>query len=202
MLEMQLHHVEKKWGESLDEFDDEYFNFDGEFDATIERKTHSSLIVSGPMVDVYIRELDSMMLSRLSRGEITGIQQTSTILIPWQVFVNIVKLIKGYGGNITAKLKKNKEKSITITLPTQSSAMKIWNVKRCGRSFVSKIKFSKTSTDYEYAGCSKVVLTQHTPLVFLYETKTPKVLITFYIQRYDKGDVAVDAALQSKLNLG
>ena len=74
MLEIQLHHVEKKWGESLDEFDDEYFNFDGEFDATIARKTHSSLIVSGSMVDVYIRELGSMMLSRLSRGKITGIQ--------------------------------------------------------------------------------------------------------------------------------
>ena len=92
------------------------------------------------MVDVHIRELGSMMLSRLSRRKITGIQQTSTILIPWQVFVNIVKLIKGYGGNITAKLKKNKEKSITITLPTQSSAMKIWNVKRCGRSFFIKKK--------------------------------------------------------------
>ena len=137
---MQLHHVEKKWGESLDEFDDEYFNFDGEFDATIERKTHSSLIVSGPMVDVYIRELGSMMLSRLSRGKITGIQQTSTILIPSQIFVNIVKLIKGYGGNITAKLKKNKEKSITITLPIQRSAMKIWNVKLVGEVFFIKKK--------------------------------------------------------------
>ena len=143
--------------------EEEFYNCDGEFDATIERKTHSNLIVSGPMVDVYIKELGSMMLSRLSKGKFTGIQQSSTILIPWQVYVNIIKLIKGYGGNIAAKLKKNKEKSITITLPTQSCARKIWNVKRCGRNFLSKGKFFKSlpPNDYEYVGCSKVVVTCH-----------------------------------------
>ena len=76
----------------------------------IERKTHSNLVVSGPMVDVYIKELGSMMLIRLSKGRLTGIQQSSTILIPWQVYVNIIKLIKGYGGNIAAKLKKKQRK--------------------------------------------------------------------------------------------
>ena len=51
-----------------------------------------------------------MMLSRLSKGKLTGIQQSSTILIPWQVYVNIIRLIKGYGGNIAAKLKKKQRK--------------------------------------------------------------------------------------------
>ena len=147
------------------------------------------------MVDVYIKELGSMMLFRLSKGRLTCIQQSSTILIPWQVYVNIIKVIKGYSGNIAVRLKTNKGKSITITLPTQSCARKIWNVKRCGRNFLSKGKFSKSlpPNDYEYAGCSKVMVPSHTPLVLPYETKSQKVVITFYIQRYDKNDIAVGA---------
>ena len=67
---------------------------------------------------------------------------------------------------------------------------------------MSKGKFSKSlpPNDYEYAGCSKVVVTSHTPLVLSYETKSQKVVITLCIERYDKNDIAVDAALQSKLN--
>ena len=52
VLEMELHHVEKKWEGCLDELEEEFYNCYGEFDATIERKTHSNLIVNGPMVDV------------------------------------------------------------------------------------------------------------------------------------------------------
>ena len=79
------------------------------------------------------------------------------------------------------KIEKNKEKSITITLPTQCCARKIWNVKRCGRNFLSKGKFSKSlpPNEFEYAGCSKVVVTSHIPLILSYETKTQKVVITF-----------------------
>ena len=84
MLEKKLHHVEKEWVGCLEELDEEFYNCYGEFDATIERETHSNLIVSGPMVDVYIKELGSMTLIRLSKGRLTGIQQSSTILIPWQ----------------------------------------------------------------------------------------------------------------------
>ena len=76
---MKLHHVEKKWEGCLEELDEELYNCDGEFDATIERKIHSNLIASGPMVDVYIKKLGSMILSILSNGRLTGIQQSSTI---------------------------------------------------------------------------------------------------------------------------
>ena len=46
---------------------------------------------------------------------------------------------------------------------------------------------------------SKVVVTSHTPLVLSYETKSQKVVITFYIQRYDKNDIAVDACTAVKI---
>ena len=55
VLEMKLHHVEKTWEGCLEGLDEEFYDCDGEFDTTIERKTHSKLIVSGPMVDIYIK---------------------------------------------------------------------------------------------------------------------------------------------------
>ena len=112
---MKLHHVEKKWERCLEELDEEFYNCYGEFDATIGRKTHSNLTVSGPMVDVNIKELGSMILVRLSKGRLAGIQQSSTILIPWQVYVNIIKLIKGYGRNIATKLKKKHHHNTTYS---------------------------------------------------------------------------------------
>ena len=167
LLEMKLHHVEEKWENCLEEVEEEIYSCDGELDPTIEKKSHSNLIVSGPMFDVYLKELGQVLFSRLSKRKGTGIQQTSAIL-PWQVYVNIIKLIRCYGGKTAAKLKKNKEKNISLKVSTQSCTRKVWNTKRRGRDFLSKIKLSKSLSpkDYEYAGCSKVVVTCHTPLGF------------------------------------
>ena len=51
-----------------------------------------------------------------------------------------------------------------------------------------------------YAGFSKVVITNMSPMKMIYHTETQKALLSFYIQRYNHEDVAVDAALQSRLN--
>ena len=64
-----------------------------------------------------------------------------------------------------------------------------------------KINFTKGSSGlYMYAGFSKVVITNMSPMKMIYHTKTQKALLSFYIQRYNHEDVAVDAALQSRLN--
>ena len=66
---------------------------------------------------------------------------------------------------------------------------------------MAKRKFSKLPSNViAYAGSSKVVVTVQTPVCLVYETKSQRVTMSFYIQRYDHKDVAVDAALQSKLN--
>ena len=90
----------------------------------MERSTHAKLIVSGPMVDTYLKELGNLMLNKLSRGKITGIQATAPLLVPWQVMVNIIRLIKGYGGEVLAEQKKNKEKEITINILNESCSLK------------------------------------------------------------------------------
>ena len=40
-----------------------------------------------------------------------------------------------------------------------------------------------------------VVITNITPVKIIYNTKTQKTLLSFYIQRYNNQDIAVDAGL-------
>ena len=69
-----------------------------------------------------------------------------------------------------------------------------------GKNALEK-KITKGSSGlYMYAGFSKVVITNMSPMKMIYHTKTQKALLSFYIQRYNHEDVAVDAALQSRLN--
>ena len=63
------------------------------------------------------------MFSKICRGKATGIQSGSHVLIPWQVMVNIMLLIKGYGGSVNSKLKGGcKEKMFTVTINTENCA--------------------------------------------------------------------------------
>ena len=63
------------------------------------------------------------MFSKLCRGKATGVQSGSPVLILWQVMVNIMLLIKGYGGSVKAELKGgSKEKLFTVTINTENCA--------------------------------------------------------------------------------
>ena len=156
------------------------------------------------MLDTYLKELGAMFLSKLLRGKVTGIQQSSKLLIPWQVMVNLILLAKNYGAVVVGEPKKNsKEKNIIITVSTDFCISKIWHPVRCLRNCISRrryVKLAENSKKYIHNSCSKVVVTPNTPLVLSYETKSQKVVMTFYVQRYDKDNVATDAALQAKIN--
>ena len=84
------------------------------------------------------------MFSKLCRGKATGVQSGSPVLISWQVMVNIMLLIKGFGGSVKAKLKGgSKEKLFTVNINTENCARKVYNLRRCGNNLLSKRKFVK-----------------------------------------------------------
>ena len=165
-LENKLHHVSKEWQEVTD-LGDEFYSYDGILDASAEKDTHSNLIVCGPMLDTYIKELGSLMLNKLSRGKVTGITQSPSLLLPWQVMVNFIKLAKRYGAKVEAETKKDKEKKITISITSDSCCYNIWHPKRCGKNFLRKRLYIKCpppdTSKFAYNGCSKVVITPRTP---------------------------------------
>lgn len=198
-LELEIHNVEKEWEKIIDNKGESYFSL-GYLDPKTEKKCNSKLVVSGPMLHVYIKELGSLMLNKLARSKGTGVQSANSTLIPWQIMVQLMRLIMGYGGNVSAISKPHKEKVFTVTID-ESCASKVFHPRRCGKNFVLRRKYTKSPTgNYVYAGCSKIAITNSTPIVLSYYTKTQKASLKFYIQRYDENGIALDAALQMKLN--
>ena len=130
-LELQLHCVKEKWlSVTNKDGDDNYYSLDGALDAANEKASNNNLIVSGPKVACYLKELGNQMHSKLTRGKITGIQSSSSILIQWQVMLNIMRLIKRYGWKVVAETKKNKEKLFTVTISGENCSGKVWHSKR------------------------------------------------------------------------
>ena len=157
-LELKLHHVEEKWEATIKEDKDSY-TLNGILDSVVEKKCNSKLMVSGPLIHVYLKELGSIMLHKLCRGKMTGIQSGNAILIPWLVMVNLMKLAQGYGATITSECKKNKEKVLTVLINSEIYGNKLWHPKRLGGKMLLKINFTKGSSGfYMYAGFSKVVI--------------------------------------------
>ena len=100
------------------------------------------------------------MYSKMCRGKATGIQSGSPVLIPWQAMVNIMLLIKGYGGNVKAKLKGgSKEKLFTVTINTENCSRKVFHLRKCGKNLLSKRKFAENADGrFVFSGCCKIVV--------------------------------------------
>ena len=143
------------------------------------------MIVSGPLIDVYLKELGggggSFMFSKLCNGDATGVQSGSPVLIPWQFMVNIMLLIKGYGGSVKAKLKGgSKEKLFTVTINTENCTRKVHNLRRCGKNLLSKRKFVKNADrKFVYSGCCKIVMTGITPITIYLKRRSHHCLSAF-----------------------
>ena len=78
--------------------------------------------------------------------------------------------------------------------------LKTYDAMQKGSTYQNAAYLWKTSGKYIYNGCSKVVVSKNTPMIATYKTEVQKVDISFYIQRYDLTNQAVDLPLQSRLN--
>jgi hypothetical protein len=64
-LELNLHMVNDQWKDLINS-DENFYSLDGALNSSIEREVNTQLIVAGPMLDTYIKELGSTMLNILS----------------------------------------------------------------------------------------------------------------------------------------
>ena len=112
-LELKTTELQSKW-ESVINKSDEFYSSDGSLYGVLEKKCNSRLIVSGSLIDVYLKELGDIMFSKMCRGKAAGIQSGSHVLIPWQVMVNIMLLIKDYGRSVSTKLKGGCKEKISL----------------------------------------------------------------------------------------
>ena len=175
-------------------------------DDEVEKRSCCKLTLIGPLLDGYTAQIGSAFKNKLSRSKATGIQQSSVLFYPYPVFIQFVKLVKGYGGNFKIiKDRMGNVKEMILLIDTQSTAKQVWHPARTGSNYLSKRMFKKLASvdgkrESVYDGHARVVVTVATPIKICYRTKNETCITQFYIQRYNHLDQSTDVRLQCLLN--
>ena len=122
-------------------------------------------------------------------GKNTGLQQSSTLFFPYQIFIQVAKLVKGYGGDFIAK-RDNKGVLIdlVVNITSEEATKMVWDPRRlCGSNYLVKRKFKKLCLDGKnkmstYDGHAGLVVTKQALVTIKYNMKS-QTCSMFYIQR-------------------
>ena len=170
----------------------------------IETRSCNKLIIVGPMLDGYITQLAKEVSKKLCRGRLTGIQESSNLYFPYSIFIQFAKLASAYGGTFIVQhgKKKGEITALKLTIKSEMTSKKIFHPKRLnGLTYLVKRRFKKVKGGKStYHGHARVVVTEQTPIAITYKMKTMYCKMSYYIQRYNDLDEAVDVRLQALLN--
>ena len=111
----------------------------------VEKRSCCKTVIIGPLLDGYIGQLGMEFINKIGRGKNTGLQQSSTLFFPYQIFIQFAKLAKGYGGDFTSSRdNKGVLKDLVVTITFQESSKLFWHPCRlCGSNYLVKRKFKK-----------------------------------------------------------
>ena len=171
-----------------------------DLDPIFEERASHKLELAGPLIDSYLHEIGRGMVAKLGRSRNTGLMPPNKLFVPYSAFRHICNVCLAYG----ASLKSNKNQML-VTIETSANAAKVFSpVRFSGNNVLKKRQFSKTKEGgrniLRYTGRAAVVVGKTTPLILDYNTRREKLTITFYVQRYDKNDFAMDSRLQALTN--
>jgi len=200
--ESRVKRYEASWyKESVNKEDSENYSMGGDLDGNLEKIVGSHILLSGPLVDQFLQQIGLAMLEKLRRSHLTGLVPPIVIFMPLQIYNFFSSLCVGYGGEIKVTSKRT-----VIILENMSKVKQIFHPKRFdGTFFLSKRKFEKKINENQvqkmvYAGCAKVVVSEYTPIKIDYSQTSQKLTVSFFIQRYDSNDFAIDKSLQALMN--
>lgn len=173
-------------------------------DGLLEEVIGNKLELCGPLIDSYLKEIGKGVVSKLNRSKVTGLATPVILFVPWPVFRHVLTLARGYSGNIESSGNGVKH---SIVFTKQNSVQKLLSPSRfSGENFIAYRHFKKVPSKSGkkmvsvFDGRSVVVVTDKTPFIMSYSMKTERVTVTFYVQRYTKGDLPVDVSLQALMN--
>ena len=111
----------------------------------VEKRSCCKTIIIGPLLDGYIGQFGMEFKNKIGRGKNTGLQQSSTLFFPYQIFIQFSKLAKGYGGDFTSSRdNKGVLKDLVVTITSQETSKMVWHPRRlCGSNYLVKRKFKK-----------------------------------------------------------
>ena len=172
-------------------------------DATLEERCLLNVELTGPLVDGYLREIGRAFAAKLGRSRNT-VKLPVKLFVPYTIFRLICTICVGYGGTLTCN---NVKGQILVKINSIATATKVFSpVRFGGDNFLRKRHYSKVRKAgrniLQYQGKAAVVVGEQTPILFEYSQKHEKATITFFVQRYDKDDFAMNLQLQALCNVG
>ena len=177
----------------------------GNMDRKHEEIVGLKIELVGPLIDTYLKEIATSIYHKLSRSKATGLMAPVKLFLPWAIYRHILVLSTGYGGDFKADQKRQ---LLTVSFSSHQGLSKVFSPARfAGENFL-KHRFFKKSVDkskkavMEYKGRAAVVVSKNTPFVMKFKMNDNRLECQFYVQRYSAEDFAVDASLQTLLNLG
>ena len=169
-----------------------------DLDPVLEELTGNKLVLVGPILDGFIREIGSSMSDKLSRSRMTGLVSPSVLFMPFPIFRHLWVLVQGHGGS--TETKRNGER-ITLKISKAGTVAKIWSPARfSGENFLSKRHFEEIPEGcrviQHYNGKWLVVVTESTPILLDFSMKQQWVTTTFYVHNHDRNGFVKDSSLQ------
>ena len=213
--EVQLSTFESSWYKekvNTESKDSKDYSMGGTLNGDLEKIVGNHLVLAGPMVDGYLRQIGLAINAKLCRNT-TGLAPPIVMYVPWQIQRHMAPLCIGYGAEVKMLNNNNpKKEKMIIFIENDDTAQKVFNPKRFdGSYYLAKRKFKKVVEDNKaengnkmktvYGGIAKVVVTTRTPLRFDYLFQKQTLTVTFYIQRYNENGFAIDATVQAMLNV-
>ena len=173
-------------------------------DGLLEEVVRNKLELCGPLIDSFLKEIGKSVLSKLNRSKVTGLASPVILFVPWQVYRHVLTLARGYSGNVESSDHGVKH---SIVFTKRDALLKLFSPSRfSGENFIAYRHFKKVPSKSGkkmvsvFDGRSVVAVTDKTPFTMSYSMKTERVTVTFFVQRYTKGDLPVDVSLQALMN--
>ena len=179
----------------------------GSLDEEVEDLGYKLLLV-GPLVDSYLKNLANGVKRRLRKSHTTGLMNDFSFFVPLDVIKYMIVMWRNYGGQSVTDRKK-----MTFTAKSKSTLEKFLAPSRFDDSCCLRKKhFHKVRqprapgrkrgrVEYVPNGHSTVVISENTPFCMQYNVRSGFLSVSFYRQNYNIYGIAEDTTLQAVLNI-
>ncbi|XP_019637146.1 PREDICTED: uncharacterized protein LOC109479596 [Branchiostoma belcheri] len=168
----------------------------------IEEAAGNMLMLSGPLIDVYLTKLGEEVASRLRRNNSTGLA-TFADFIPSQAFTPIMYLIQRYGGQVSHFQGRGPYGKVEIKITSLEVLEAVLSGERSdGRNYFMRQHFDRERTPDKkvishYRGVTEVLVNEALPFTMQYSSSRHKVKVSFYRQKYDRNGMVENSVLQA-----
>ncbi|CAH1248481.1 Hypp8162 [Branchiostoma lanceolatum] len=172
----------------------------GTMNAKIEEVTGNALLVSGPLMDYHLTLIGEAVASRLRRRNSTGMATFHQNVAP-ALFSHMMLLMSRYGAEVHHTGGTGMYGTVELRVRDLGVLNSILDGARSdGRRHTSKLHFDTERTpDGEvidhYRGKTLVVASETRPFQMTYRSRSGKLTVRFYRQKYDRNGLAEDTTI-------